>query len=463
MPLDWATPDATRIELFVTRLGELDAPEKQIWLLDGGPGGTGAGMTRPDFLARFQPARNEILVLSHRGTGASSGLSCPAAQATLRGPPNPSFLRACLGELEAQLGRGALVNFNSRHAALDLDHLVERARRPGLPVVIYGNSYGSYWAQRYLQVAPAGADAMILDGVLPLDVDLSRETLGMDEAVRSFLSRCDEDATRAGKLGGRSVDEITAEARELLARNSCAVLRGLPLLAFQGWMESMPDFPETRHLMLAISHLITDCSAESTALLMRFAQRFAPSSIGTGPVGHRFQVPTDNNFNALLFAWMKTAEFFRPDMDRFAFAALESSLTFAVPDGVVFFDIQESWDVPAFEIDDSYPATDTSVLLLSGELDHRTLPTWADAVAAALAGPRTHLVRFPHGGHSLASTTRLPDGTSCQSRILEAFLEDPATAPPTACLAETVAPDLAIESRDARDASLLLFGVEEPW
>ena len=46
-------------------------------------------------------------------------------------------------------------------------------RRPGIPTYVYGVSYGTTWAQRFMQVAPQTAAAVVLDSIIPRSVRVS--------------------------------------------------------------------------------------------------------------------------------------------------------------------------------------------------------------------------------------------------------------------------------------------------
>lgn len=85
------------------------------------------------------------------------------------------------------------------------------------------------------------------------------------------------------------------------------------------------------------------------------------------------------------------------------------------------------WDVDPLPHQVDEPViSDLPVLLLSGEFDPVTPPSYATRVAKTLS--HGYQVVFPTGSHGAAF-----DG-ECQDSIILAFLEDPASAPPIECI-----------------------------
>src|SRR5262245_15493686 len=75
VPAYWNDPGAGTIELFVKRYG---GGGTQVWLLNGGPGGSGSDFEPlAEALVREAPDL-QIYMLDHRGTGRSSRLGCAA-------------------------------------------------------------------------------------------------------------------------------------------------------------------------------------------------------------------------------------------------------------------------------------------------------------------------------------------------------------------------------------------------
>jgi pimeloyl-ACP methyl ester carboxylesterase len=98
-----------------------------------------------------------------------------------------------------------------------------------------------------------------------------------------------------------------------------------------------------------------------------------------------------------------------------------------------FFDACAIWldvQAPALEADAVY--SELPVLILAGEYDPVTPPSWALLAAQTL--PNHFYVELPRGGHALT------DAGECMSEIILAFLADPWQEPETTCVADAVRP-----------------------
>ncbi len=118
--------------------------------------------------------RWNMLVLDNRGTGESTPLSCPALQ-DFAGPTGTSAFQQTAATCAASLnGRwkapsGAAVHasdlFSSAPAAADMASVIEAL---GLSKVdLYGDSYGSFFAQVFASRFPALVRSVVLDSTYP--------------------------------------------------------------------------------------------------------------------------------------------------------------------------------------------------------------------------------------------------------------------------------------------------------
>jgi pimeloyl-ACP methyl ester carboxylesterase len=166
-----------------------------MWLLQGGPGGSGQTMLQ--FTAALPGAGVTMYLPDHRGTGLSSPLFCPAGSAPYQG--------ACVRHLLSSVGAARLQAYSTTNAAMDLAYLMRCvALADAGPMVPYGASYGTYWLNRFLTLfggnnatatgAGAGRPFVaggVMDGVVhPLYLSFSQYAAGVDETARNFLSYC---------------------------------------------------------------------------------------------------------------------------------------------------------------------------------------------------------------------------------------------------------------------------------
>ena len=106
---------------------------------EGGPGYP-ATETRSDYLELYAPLRatRDVLIMDNRGTGRSGAIDCPALQTS---PMLTEELVAACGRL---LGARAPL-YSTALAADDLSALIDLLGAG--PVDLYGDSYGTFFAQ----------------------------------------------------------------------------------------------------------------------------------------------------------------------------------------------------------------------------------------------------------------------------------------------------------------------------
>lgn len=175
--------------------------------LTGGPGTSGIA-SAASYTDSFDEAirdRYDIVFLDQRGAHLSGDLTCPdAALAWYRTDADPStstaatglgadaksFVDACI--TESKVDPGILPFLGTAQAVEDLDAIREHMGVDRLTV--YGESYGTQYAQQYAAAHPDRIAALLLDG----PVDLSRslleyydeQTRGFDEALEGTLYDC---------------------------------------------------------------------------------------------------------------------------------------------------------------------------------------------------------------------------------------------------------------------------------
>ena len=190
-PLRPDAPEAGVVDLFIRKFPSTGgAAAGEVWLVAGGPGESGASFY--PFLDTFRAAfpNRDLIIPDHRGTGYSTRL-CPAEEAA--DSPGGHALTgsewgSCIGGLYRDIDRTRA--FTVTNASLDLSALITRYRGQG-SVEVYAVSYGTQLVLRMLQTAPVALDALVLDGLVPLESaaewDLSHRTTVVDQAGRSLL------------------------------------------------------------------------------------------------------------------------------------------------------------------------------------------------------------------------------------------------------------------------------------
>jgi pimeloyl-ACP methyl ester carboxylesterase len=443
VPLLWDEPDAERIEVLVARYLGKSAHRGQLWLLDGGPGGTGASYMEEDTLAVYASLGLDVYVPQHRGTGYSTPLECR----------EDDDIRACGEELVTRWGDG-LSGFHSVQAAKDLGHLIERSRAKDEPVFVLGVSYGTYWAQRYLQSFPKQASGVILEGVLPLGAEVWDSDEMADVAGRSVFEACRDDAECATAFGATDPEEAAREVLELAddPARRCFGEDGPDRLALRAVSTSLVA-ADLGHTVPGLFRRFSRCSESDQTELLAFAELAGQLLAPGGDAGYLnpvlgAQVTRTDIMASLLDFPLEQVLAKREPLVFWSGAARAEGLAELVAD----------WPVNYSPVPGTIPEDISPVLLLNGGLDVQTPSPWARAAAATVGGT---LVEFPYVGHgvnvSLASPLTAADA-SCSLGILRAFMDNPGGALDGSCAAAAYELDVAGHRVTSQVLATVLYG-----
>ncbi len=200
----------------------------------GGPGTSGIAAA-DSYTAAFDPRIVEdydIVFLDQRGIGLSQPLQCPdAALAFYSFPGDPAaswsqglayaatakrFARACVGE--ARVPQSQLPFFSTRQAVEDLEAFRSWLGAPKID--LYGESYGTQYAQTYAAAHPDRLHSLYLDG----PVDLTRtatqyyteDAHAFDTVLSMTLDTCSATPEcRRDVIGRDALAQYDALARQL--------------------------------------------------------------------------------------------------------------------------------------------------------------------------------------------------------------------------------------------------------
>ncbi|MEI8260391.1 MAG: alpha/beta hydrolase [Actinomycetes bacterium] len=227
VPLDYSDPTAATISISLSRTKATGTPVGSLFVDPGGPGGSATDYAKaaeaildPDVLAAY-----DVVGMDPRGVGGSTGVHCLtdkqidllAATDTTPADSAAETKAEAVAKLPA-VGCGkdpVALHVSTEDVARDLD--IVRAL-VGDPVLNYfGKSYGSMLGITYAQLFPANVGRMVLDGILPPDLDLVEVTKGQADAfevsVRDFVTYClaQSDCPLTG-----TVDQALAQLRAWL-------------------------------------------------------------------------------------------------------------------------------------------------------------------------------------------------------------------------------------------------------
>ena len=463
VPLDWAQPENSKVDFFVKRvIGSGVGDHRQLWLLQGGPGVAGDAF---ESLAAELSASDPLLDIylpDHRGTGRSSKLDCSLARSTI----NFDYA-GCLKEMKIKWGFDGLGAFNTTNAARDVGYVIEHTVSEDTQVHVYGVSYGTYWAQRYLQLFPTQPTAVVLDGLCQSGLcSYLKAGYWTDRVGKKYLAECGADAMCSGMLGS----DPTAKVKQAIAKagqHGCAgftAIDGAALRRVFSWF--LTSF-ELRALIPATTYRVIRCNADDVTALKQF----------------ELTMTTDASIGTTDIKGMQTAQSLASDMlgRNIAFSELEPSPAPTkqelanLLDGAVFTtqdaslrDEYDSW--PKYAHDPwvgNYPSSSAPILMMNGTLDPQTPEEFADIVAPHYPRAFQGLVVFPRAAHGVIEqspvSSQLPSTSpakpTCGMNLWSQFLKSPTRTLDTSCTGQIQAHDFAGNPELAQH----FFGTESMW
>jgi pimeloyl-ACP methyl ester carboxylesterase len=378
-----------------------------LFFFAGGPGQSAIELAGPlsRLFARINNRRDVVLV-DQRGTGRSAPLAC--------GDDPPTRPMAEAADLEAQVRRlqqcrqrltslphGDLRGFTTSIAMQDVDAV--RAALGAQRINLVGASYGTRAALEYLRQYPARVRRVVLDGIVPPDMQLPTASAADNQAaLDAMVARCTAEAACAGRY-------------PTLARDWKALLASLPREArirhpVTGVEETVPI---TRGALLGLVRQPLYVPALASALPLAVAEAAAgrfEALVGLGlSLGSRRGAPAQGmHFSVVCSEDVPSNADGPPLAGDFGdtYPAFYRQVCADWPRG----------DVPA-EFRRIPPAA-VPVWLLSGGLDPATPPRHGQRVAAAL-GPRARHTVVAHAGHGVLTT-------GCARDLVFRFLDTPA-------------------------------------
>ena len=418
------------------------APGPTLGTLVGAEGGPGYPTTgsRDNYLALFGPLRvdHDVLLMDYRGTGRSGALDCEPLQHA------PTLTEADIGACGRSLGVAAAL-YSTALAADDLAALLDAAAIGRID--LYGDSYGTYFAQVFALRHPQRLRSLLLDGAYPLDGPDYPWYPNYAPAMRAKFDRACERSQACHALAGTSLQHI-APALELLRRQ--------PFSAAAGADDGRPVHFTANASQLAIVMFggspayatlrETDAAARafSSGDRLPLLRLMAETALS---VDSRTATPAPRQFSAALAVAVfcqDTPQIFdmalAPQQRLLARDAALAQRRAQAPDTYAPFTIDEyrgmpidyafidecvQWpavrrDSPAVPLvppGTSYP--DIPVLVISGEFDDIT--SAADGAAAAARYPHAHHVIIANSFHVNA----LPDARSpCGARLARHFIAE---------------------------------------
>lgn len=405
--------------------GEDDVREDPVIYLTGGPGVQVAG-----YVERLKDhsilEHRDLYILEQRGIG-NSGDFCPffndrnpaeLNQETFEAQERAS-MKAAATCLEQARARGVDIRgYNTFENARDV-----RALRMALGLEqwnVWGISYGSVLGQALLKVDPEGIRAMVIDAIVPLDIEgLMQMPHWYERDLERLFSACDEQSDCAAawpELESRyraAIDAMREEPMTVSVPESVRypsgevhlfqdLVAGLPF----GLLYEQSNHPALPAIMDALARAVEE---RDEAFFRALALADTSGGMGSSPGMGMAVRCLDHYVDARARRYPETLERY-PGMTR-AFAspaAVELAPKMCRDVGLA----------PRDPAPYALPDSDLPVLVVNGAWDPITPPPLARRVVDVLGNAR--YLEFPHAGHG---PTRSVD---CAGDLMNGFFDDPA-------------------------------------
>lgn len=274
VPLDYSDPNGARVTLSMSKVMAEGESIGTLFVNPGGPGGSAFEYAKAaDFIV--SPGVREVfdvVGVDPRGVGLSDPISCLtdaqtdqiiAADASPDTPLEESRLlldAPIVGQACEQSGNPLLEHMSTIEVAKDMD--IARAL-VGDPVMnLLGKSYGTAIGTTYLNLFPQRVGRMVLDGVLPLDLDQFEVTEGqaiefeilLEYFVQDCLTQDDCPLTGTTEDGVNQIQSFLADLDEqpLQGDGDRELTQGLATYAILSYLYFPEiDFPPLRSALNA--------------------------------------------------------------------------------------------------------------------------------------------------------------------------------------------------------------------
>ncbi|KAI8587141.1 hypothetical protein BDZ88DRAFT_426313 [Geranomyces variabilis] len=422
----------------------------QVWVLNGGPGdswdGGRLGLFTQDSFWKLS-ADHDIMLMDDRGVGDSTRLACSPdlESAIFRSLGNDTAtsaaIAACADQIRATTGY-ELKDFTTSLAARDLNLAIEQTRGgqgQDKTITLYGISYGTFHAQRFMRLFPAVADRVVLDGAVAHPATFNQTVSAADEAFTNLMGFCDKHAgCRAAFINNQTSSSSSSATAAAVAaavaagsgsthaavaqiirtfdsaNTTCAegfrtaVPPGTVLATYIGENLANPRIPfgnssvDGRGALLALVARANRCDATKGDL--DYMQLFAASQKALGGFA-----PPDHGQSELLAANVLASEIMRPAIptDAAFMAAVQSSMTVIRSTFFSIVKLARAWPEYSDTDDHTWDApipknVRAKVLVVAGDLDPQTQLSQAQQVVASLTsqGVSNELLRVPAAAHA---------------------------------------------------------------
>ncbi|WP_158527198.1 alpha/beta hydrolase [Pelagibaculum spongiae] len=411
VPENYQKPDGKRIDIYFARIPAIknipgNAP---LLAIAGGPGQSAIDSARI-FSQVFYRTRQDrdLILIDQRGTGRSNLLQCED-QNKRDLSINDQLLdiaqlaKECLQQLSKE---SDVAQYGSLTALKDLEYV-----RKHLQIEqwhLYGISYGTRMAQLYMRLYPQSLVTVTLDGVVPMQHSVITIGSAINRAFTQLMDDCSNNQDCQNSYP--NLQQQLTQLTEQLAENPIKIQVNDPITAepkqflitqnkLLGSLRMAMYTPSIRTMI----PLIIDHAAKGNyqPLLGLYGSSGGASGNNGIALGMHMAVACGEDFYRLD---PKQAE------------KLKQSSAIAAETVKLFTIACPIWNIPAVGKGFSQPIeSEIPTLLLSGNLDPATPPSWGEMAKVRLKNNR-HFIA-PYATHGVAFQ-------SCAANLIEQMIEE---------------------------------------
>jgi pimeloyl-ACP methyl ester carboxylesterase len=227
VPTDHANPSGEKIKIHVARLPALtkNAERDPVFFFAGGPGQAASEIGM--LVEALSPLRRnrDIVLVDQRGTGRSKTLTCDGGSLASNAAERRNTLVESFNATETQMmneWRKCIATLKGNAATHRTDDYIadlELIRKAmGYDQInVWGGSYGSRVALRYMKLHPNVIRSSVLDGVAPTTLRLPNDALANSEnELRAVFAACEAspNCAKAYPNVAKTLDDLLANLRQ---------------------------------------------------------------------------------------------------------------------------------------------------------------------------------------------------------------------------------------------------------
>lgn len=384
-------PDGKQISVHYVVLPAVknDNHEEALLAIAGGPGQSAID-NAASFNAMLNKVRQQrdILLIDQRGTGRSNLLNCDVGEQSLLAINDDNI--DSLAEAQKcrdQLAGSDVTQYGSLNAVKDFEAV--RAHLGYKKLHLYGISYGTRMAQLYMRLYPEHLATVTLDGIVPMQQGVLEIGAAIERGFDLLFKDCQQTAACHAQF-----PELKAEFDQVVAKLT------------EGPITEQVHDPVTGEKTLLTMTRAKFYGAIRMALYQTNVRALIPHGIHQAAKGNYqpllglYALTTDGAGMAM---GMHASVVCGEDIHRITPAMREQAKTSYV--GKTMLESLEAscsvWKVPPVDASFSEPIkSDIPTLLLSGEIDPATPPSWGELAMEKLSNAK-HFIA-PYATHGVA-------------------------------------------------------------